>query len=259
VVPTHARPEEMRRAVSAILAQDYPGEIEVVVVYDKSNVDTALPGEWPGRSVRVISNSRTPGLAGARNTGFLVLDTDLVASCDDDDRWEPGKLRAQVEALLAQPGAQFVTTGMVVDYERHSNIRLAGKDRVTYPDLLRSRMAMLHSSSFVMRRDALLDSIGLVDEDIPRSFVEDWDLLLRAARQHPIVHVDRPLTRVLFQGKIAFYSAMMGRRRDALDGAKAAMRSNWREPRAVLALAVASGAVDGSWLMSHLNRRGHGI
>ncbi len=48
--------------------------------------------------VEAIANTREPGLAGARNSGILALDTDLVAFCDDDDQWLPGKLAAQVKA-----------------------------------------------------------------------------------------------------------------------------------------------------------------
>ena len=45
---------------------------------------------------------------------------------------------------------------------------------------------MVHSSTYLVWRGALLDGIGLVDETIPGSQNEDWDLALRAARRHPI-------------------------------------------------------------------------
>ena len=50
-----------------------------------------------GDRVLVISNDRKPGLAGARNCGILATKPSYVAFCDDDDRWLPGKLRAQVD------------------------------------------------------------------------------------------------------------------------------------------------------------------
>src|SRR6476469_3177079 len=91
VIPTRDRPEELRRALTAVLAQDYPGHIEVVIVFDGSERDDSLESS----NVRTLDNSRSPGLAGARNSGILSLDTDLVAFCDDDDEWLPGKLEAQ--------------------------------------------------------------------------------------------------------------------------------------------------------------------
>lgn len=296
VIPTRDRPELVRRAVGAALAQDYPGRIEVVVVFDGTEPDHSLQRAGERRAVRVTRNTRTAGLCGSRNTGVLSLGTDLVAFCDDDDWWLPGKLSVQLAALEADPEAEAVSTAMRVEYGDRSAVRLAGTDRVAYPDLLRSRMAMLHSSSLMFRRDALLDGIGLVDETIPGGMCEDWDILLRAARRHPVVHVDEPLVQVLWgassyfaqrwalkneahewmlahhpeittspvgaarvYGQIAYGHAALGHRRDALRWTVRTVRTNWREPRALFALAVASGAVSDERVQRTLNARGHGI
>ena len=110
-------------------------------------------------------------------------------------------------------------------------------------------------------------------EDAPGSQNEDWDLLIRAARRAPIVHVDEPLVRVLWgrssfyaseystkisslrwmmarhpeivgcppgaarvYGQLACWSAAAGERRNAWRYAKQSVRANWKEPRAVIAL-----------------------
>ena len=82
-----------------MLRQDYPGELEVVVVFDHTTPDLSLEQAGPGRRVRVIANARQRGLAGNRNTGILATSSDLVAFLDDDDTWLPGKLTRQVSAL----------------------------------------------------------------------------------------------------------------------------------------------------------------
>ena len=107
VVPTRNRPELLRRALASIAAQDYPGVLRTVVVYDQSEPDPTL-------GVEVLTNARTPGLAGARNTGILALDTDLVAFCDDDDEWAPDKLSAQVAAM--DPASDVTTCAIEVRY-----------------------------------------------------------------------------------------------------------------------------------------------
>lgn len=296
VLPTHDRPQLMRRAAESVRVQDYPGPIETIVVFDKADPDESLVRDDPHRPVRVVRNVRTPGLAGARNTGILASDTELVAFLDDDDHWLPSKLSRQVRAMLAEPDAEFATTAMTIDYEDRSIDRVAGRDRVGHRELLRSRLAMLHSSSFLARRRALIGGIGLVDETIPRSMAEDWDLLLRAARRRPIVHLDEPLIRVqwgptsyfadqwqtrnearlwmlehhpdlgvdpvaagLTYGKLAFGSAMLGQRQETLRWSRKALRADWRQPRTVLALLVTSGLVRGQWIVDQLNKRGHGI
>jgi len=297
VIPTRARPDLLRRAVAAVLAQHYPGPLRVVIVYDQAPPEYRLAA-LGDRPVMVLANARTPGLAGARNTGIGWLDTDLVAFCDDDDAWAPGKLRAQVAALSAAPAAEFATCAIEVEYEGRRSIRLAGQDRIGLGELTRSRMAMLHSSGFLARRDALLDParIGLVAEDAPGSQNEDWDMLLRAARRAPIAHVDEPLVRVLWgrssfyayeydtkisslrwmlarhpeihgcrsgsarvYGQLACWSAATGNRRAAWRWTRRAVRRNWREPRTAIAVAAMTGAVRVETVLAALHRRGHGI
>lgn len=297
VVPTHDRPVLLRETLQAILDQDAPVGLDVVVVFDRSTPDHSLEDLGNGdRRVRVLANDRTPGLAGNRNTGILALDTEWVAFCDDDDVWAPGKLRAQLERAGRHPGADVVTTAIRVSYEGTESDRLAGQDRVHHDDLLRSRMAMLHSSTLLLRRSALLGRLGLVDEEIPGSQNEDWDLLLRAAELQPIEHVDQPLVLVRwgrtshfsrrFQtlvasleymlrrhpgiagddrgaarvfGQLAFGSAALGRRGTALRWAVRALRRRWSEPRALLALTVAARLVPAETVLAVLNRRGRGV
>jgi glycosyltransferase involved in cell wall biosynthesis len=297
VVPTHDRPELLRKTLDSILAQDTTAELEIVVVFDRNTPDPSLEAlSAPRRRVRVMANERTPGLAGSRNTGILALETDWVAFCDDDDTWAPTRLSAQLARAEQHPDAEVITTAICVAFEGAEVPRLAGTDSVTRADLARHRMAMLHSSTLLVRRDALLGRLGLVDEAIPGSQNEDWDLLLRAAARAPIPHVDEPLVRVLWGrsshfsrqwetrvsslewmlerhpdiagddqgaarvfGQLAFGSAALGRRGAAARWARRAMGRRVSEPRAYLALAVAGGVLSAESVMSFLHRRGRGL
>lgn len=300
VIPTRNRPELVRKAIAAVRDQRYPGELKILVVYDQTEPDYLLASsssEAGSVPVLVLTNWRSSGLAGARNTGILALDTELVAFCDDDDQWKPDKLRRQVAALLAEPDSEFATCAIDVEFEGRTTARLAGGSRVTIDQLARSRMSMLHSSSFLIRRAALAaDAIGLVAEDAPGSQNEDWDLLLRAARRAPIVHLDEPLVRVLWgrsshyayeyatkisslrwmmqrhpeisgcrpgaarvYGQLACWSAATGNRSQAWQFSKEAVRANWKEPRTAIALAAMTGAVKVENVLSALHKRGRGI
>lgn len=295
VIVTHDRPVQVREAVAAVLAQRYAGAVHVVVVYDRAEPDATLAGE----RVTVTRNDRTAGLAGARNTGIRYLstmDVELVAFCDDDDLWLPGKLAAQVAALASHPGAEFCTCAIEVEYDGAVRPRLAGTDVVDLADLARSRMSMLHASTFLIRRDALgAGRLGLVAEDAPGSQNEDYDLLLRAARRRPVVHVDMPLVRVRWggsyfthqyrtkidslhwmldrhpelsacrpgaarlYGQLACWHAAAGERRAAFRYARRSLRHNPREPRAAIALAAAARLVRVESVLATLHRRGRGI
>jgi glycosyltransferase involved in cell wall biosynthesis len=296
IIPTRDRPELLRRAVGSVLDQAYPGRIEVLAVFDQSAADPSLITDDPDRRVGVSGNDRSVGLAGARNTGIEALKTDLIAFCDDDDVWLPGKLTAQVRRLRAEPTAEFGACAIEVQFRDRLSARRTGTDSVTHAQLLRSRMAMLHSSTFIAWRDALLDGIGLVSEQVPGSMCEDWDLLLRAARRHPIAVVDEPLVRVLWgrtsffanrwetkiaahrwmlaqhpdietsgvgaarvYGQLAFSHAALGRRGDTWRWARQAIVRRWREPRAYLALAVANRVVSADRVLATLHKRGRGV
>ena len=204
IVPTLGeRPDLLELALHGIHGQDYPGAIRCLVVLDRRQGSAAAadgfvavgPQDARGADLRaatravaaaaqaqVIDNERTPGLAGSRNTGILAAQDELVAFCDDDDAWLPGKLRAQVAALAAAPEAALACCGVEISYGETITPRIHPRRSVTYSELLRSRLAALHSSTFVLRRAVLLNEVGLVSEEIPGSQAEDYELLLRAAR-----------------------------------------------------------------------------
>ncbi|GIJ79691.1 Glycosyltransferase involved in cell wall bisynthesis [Micromonospora phaseoli] len=297
VVPTRNRPELLRAAVRAIVGQDYPGPVEVVVVYDQCEPEPSLAGlAGPGRPVGVVTNTRTPGLAGARNSGILAATGALVAFCDDDDEWLPGKLRAQADALAGVPGADFVSCGIRISYAGRSVERVLARDSISLTDLLRDRMTELHPSTFLIRATALRDGFGLVDEEIPGSYAEDYEFLLRAARSAPLVNLptpyvlvrwhqrsyfakrwdtiavalrwlldrypefdSQPVGRARVTGQIAFARAASGDPRGALRWAGRTILGNPREPRAYLALAVAGRVVRADTVLRALHGRGRGI
>lgn len=297
IVPTRNRPQLVRACLASIVGQDYPGPVEVVVVFDGEPPDASLVQEFdaPARPVRVQPNERRSGLAGARNSGLGALSCELVAFCDDDDSWAPGKLSAQVSRLRDEPHAEMATCAITVSFDGRRSPRLAGRPSIRHADLVASRMSMLHSSTFLFRRRALLTGIGPPEESIPGSQNEDWDLLLRAARRHPIAHVDQPLVDVLWgassyfsrqwdsrvvslhwmlehhpeiaadragaarvYGQLAFGYAVQRRRRDAVRWTVRSLRARWCEPRGLLALAVAAG-VPGEAVLARLHRHGRGI
>jgi glycosyltransferase involved in cell wall biosynthesis len=297
VVPTRDRPELLRRAVRAILEQRYPGEIECVVVFDRSQPTEV--GVEPGarRRLRHIGNERTPGLAGARNAGVLASVGELVAFCDDDDEWLPDKLRLELEAMRADPEAVMVACGIIVHYHGRAIRRLPPEGRwITHEQLLRKRLMEVNPCTIVVERNALLGPIGLVDEDIPGSYCEDWDWLLRATRVAPVLVVPQPLVRIHWhtssffadrwqtiirallylldkhpdlgqepaglarvEGQIAFAHAALGQSGPARRWAGRALRRNWTERRAYVALLVSAHLLRAETVLRLAHSAGRGI
>lgn len=294
VMATRDRPQLLRRAVASVLAQHDVEPIEVVLVYDGTPIDELTDLPRGPHVVRAVQNERTPGLAGARNTGILAASAPLIAFCDDDDEWKPSKLHAQLplfddpEVVLTATGIEIHSTGG--KHERRSPAS------VDLDDLLRSRITELHPSSFVVRADALRGTVGLVDEELPASYGEDYDVLLRAAKAgriaavpeaHTIIHWDRTsyfsekwqgiidglaylldkhpeftrsaVGQARIEGQIAFAHGALGDRRQARSWARRAIGHDMRQPRAYLAMAVGMGLVSGERVVAALNRRGRGM
>ena len=219
VIPTRDRDQLLARAVAAVAHQKHAGPLDVVVVRD--GTPAAPPAvELPAQvTLRQVPNTRTPGLAGARNTGILAAGHELVAFCDDDDEWLPGKLAAQLALLAARPDAALVATGIVVVQPAGSSagssagpaqgtehLRPGPARDVLLADLLNDRIMELHPSGFLLRRADLLGPIGLLDEELAGGYGEDYDLLLRAAAHGPVIAVPEPLVRVHWHGGSYYFS-----------------------------------------------------
>jgi hypothetical protein len=183
-----------------------------------------------------------------------------------------------------------------VRYDDTTVDRTLPQRHIRLADLLRSRLTELHPSTFLIRRLALVDGFGLVDEEIPGSYAEDYEFLLRAARSAPLLNIDQvqvsvrwhkqsyfssrwgtistaltwlldrypefetvPHGQARVTGQIAFASAAAGDRRGAMRWAGRTLRSNPREARGYLALAVASGALSADRVMRQLHKHGKGL
>ncbi len=294
IVPTRDRPQLLMRALKSILGQGYAGQIECIVVFDHSEASLP-PIESPeGRHLRILVNDRTPGPAGARNTGVLASTGDLLAFCDDDDEWIADKVYEQVRVLDRKRDADVVACGVIVQSGRRATTRLPDQT-ITLRHLLQSRTIQAHFSTVMVRRSAFVDEIGLIDETFPGSYAEDFDWMLRAASLKDIEAVPRPLVRLYWHrssffdtrwelmgralqkilakhpelqedrrglarvyGRLAFAKAACGSK-EARSLALRAFSLDWRQPRAYLALLVSTGLVGPNSLLRLTQRFGRGI
>ncbi len=296
VIPTKDRPQLLARAVQSVLDQDYPGDIEVLVVFDGTEPVEPAVEPLDGRTVRLLTNQRKPGLAGNRNTGFLAAVGDLVGSCDDDDEWLPSKLRVQVGLLRRYPQASAAASGFVYSYRGNELPREASQALLGFADLINDRHLEANASTYLIPRQQLLAEIGLVDEELPGSYAEDYELLLRAARLGPIVCAEQPLSRVYLhdssffasrwqtihdallylldrvpefrddpvglariEGQIAFAHAALGHRSQAARWGLRSLRRSRRPRQGYAALMVATGLISADRVLATARRFGRGI
>jgi glycosyltransferase involved in cell wall biosynthesis len=296
VIATRDRPELLRITLHAVLDQEYEGDVDITVVYDHSEPEAGLLDDFPGAPIQVITNGRAPGLAGARNSGIKASKGAWIAFCDDDDDWMPTKLAAQFALLETHPRAEVLATGVMIEYDGAHLPRIPEQSTLTMRDLLANRVMDAHPSSIVVKRDALIERIGLVDEHIPGSYGEDYEWILRAARVAEIAIVKEALVRVrwhsasFFQdrwrtiieaidylvaqvpefkdvpkgharllGRQAFAHAALGERKRAFAKAWQTFRKSWRERRIYIAILIAVGILSPDRVIAWAHARGRGI
>ncbi len=294
VIATRDRPQLLAKAVSAALAQDYDGPIEVIAVFDRTEPVMELEQDGEHRSVRVTRNTRTPGLPGARNTGIALARYPLIGLCDDDDFWLPAKVRAQTAAMAAS-GAQASVTGIRIHYGEKVRHRSCASPILRHADLVRDRVTAAHPSSYLVEK-GVADAAGPVDETIPGGYGEDYDWLLRIARHTDIACVTEPMVEVLWHpgsfftrrwdtitdalayvldkhpeiandgrgaarihGQQAFAFAAQRKRRQAWSHWRTTVRENPRERRALATLVVLTGLLSADRVLHIANRFGRGI
>ena len=158
----------------------------VVVVDDGSPLPLRLVGDHAERCALVRREQRG-GPAAARATGLAALaeDNDLVALCDADDAWLPGRLAAQVDALGREDGAvlAFGRARIVGPDDRPTGERwpepAGGRHEAPELAALLYEANPIPTSSVLLRRAALERAGGF---DGPVAVAEDWELWLRLAR-----------------------------------------------------------------------------
>ncbi|MGZ6296948.1 MAG: glycosyltransferase family 2 protein [Candidatus Limnocylindrales bacterium] len=185
VIPTHARPALLMRAVLSALAQTVP-EVEVIVVVDGSDPATheALAGLADPR-LRAIELPTNGGACVARNRGVVEARADWIAFLDDDDEWLPTKLEVQLPLALGSRFSEPVVSCRVrLGTEGHEYVlprRLPAADE-RIADYMFIRHGLLHGEGFIQTSTILASRRLLLrvpfDEALSGWHETDW--LIRA-------------------------------------------------------------------------------
>lgn len=115
VIPTHNYARFLGDAIPSALEQ-FPGEVEVIVVDDASTDNPEKVCEGFGAAVRCVRLPEHGGPAAARNRGLREARGEFTAFLDADDIFLLGGMARLREALAADPGAgaargRFVQVG----------------------------------------------------------------------------------------------------------------------------------------------------
>ena len=121
IIPTHNRSERLIAALESVIRQDLPAaDWECVVVSNNSTDDTVarfgdFAARYPGLNLRLVTEDG-PGVSYARNRGIAETSAPLLVLIDDDERINPGFLRAYADFFDAHPDAVVAGGRIIAEY-----------------------------------------------------------------------------------------------------------------------------------------------
>ena len=190
IVPTHNRPEYLRRALNSVKKQTISG-VESIVVDDASSVDLEdVLQDFP--DVIYLRNKTNKGPCYSRNRGLKHARGKFINFLDDDDILYPQKIEKQVDLFRKSTNQNL---GMVTCHTKDCR---SGETKIKYNKLrgyvytkLLYSYALTGNETVLYKRKYLVKTGGF-DEDLESS--QEYDLFIRMAKNYKIDYVDDILT-----------------------------------------------------------------
>jgi glycosyltransferase involved in cell wall biosynthesis len=189
VIPCYNQGRFLATAIESVLRQAVEG-IEIIVVDDGSTDNLTQSVAQQYNTVQYV-HQQNRGLSAARNTGVEHCTGEYVLFLDADDWLLPGAIVTNLAYLAGNPQAAFASGAYiyVMELKQKTQIMTVEVNDDHYRNLLqRNYIGMI--AAVLFRRDVLGENS--FDESLRAC--EDYDLYLRIARNHPVVHHQNVLT-----------------------------------------------------------------
>ncbi len=199
IIPTHNRPEHLRRALLSVVNQTY-SEVEIIVVDDASSQDLkGMVKELSNPCVTFIRHQTNRGASAARNTGLNAAQGKYINFLDDDDELMPSKIEKQIALLEGTHNdAGMIYSGYCYGLERTGEIihrSMPTHSGDVFVRFLHSNFIVMHAA--LVRRECV-EKVGGLDESLPGC--QDWDLWLRVSREFKCANLEEVLATVWVHG-----------------------------------------------------------
>lgn len=130
IIPTHNRPELLKKAVASVLKQGLEN-LNIIIIDDHSDENYRSKIELVAQShegIQLIRNERKKGVAFSRNTGLNLAKGEFILFLDDDDILLPKMLKQSLRAIetnhldlvscRSKVEGDDITAGKLVRYNR---------------------------------------------------------------------------------------------------------------------------------------------
>ena len=195
IIVTYKRLDYLKLTIKSILDQSINYDLEVIVVGDGHQQDVSdhlSAVKDPRLQYFFVEHCGYP--AKGRNLGISKAKGNIIAFCDDDDLWLPGKLEKQLRVLETYKDIILCCTNRnsidsVGNYIAKYDLKYKPA-RATKTNLLFYNYVTY--STVIARREAVLRAGGFIDDPAYRA-VEDYHLWLKMAALGDIYFLNQPL------------------------------------------------------------------
>ncbi|MFD2672712.1 glycosyltransferase family 2 protein [Marinicrinis sediminis] len=197
IIPVYNGERYLVETVESVRQQTY-GDIECICVLDGSTDSSeSLLAEY-GEAIRMVKQ-HNQGVSSARNRGLIEASGEYVLFLDQDDILQPRCIELMMSVMTARQPIAVAVGGWIMNGDGHHVRRMYRFRRPSFklPHLMK-RNQICTPSQLLLKRSTLVALNGF-DTRLQGSGADDWDLLLRLARQGVqeeqgnIAYVDEPL------------------------------------------------------------------
>lgn len=171
VVPTHNRPQLLRRAIDSLVTQTHEN-LDIIVVDDGSRCDVGgILKSFNDLRITFIRNETPRGACRARNIGIDAAKGQFITFLDDDDEFLPHRIERLLDAW--DPERAFIGTGRYRISKFGLKRKMLPKQEITLNDIL----FKITIGNSVFTRTERVRYLGGFDESLTSS--QDYDLWVR--------------------------------------------------------------------------------
>jgi len=199
IIPTYNRAHLIERSIKSVLNQTYK-DFELLIIDDGSTDNTEeVVARFDDERIRYIKCEENGGASKARNRGIAEAQYEYIAFQDSDDEWHADKLEKQMKAM--EEASEDV--GLVYcEYFYHGvqgqeaycpprELPLEEKQGDMFARLLIGNL--IGTPTMLIKRECF-EKVGVFNENFP--CLEDWELVIRIARNYRIAFVPECLMEV---------------------------------------------------------------
>ena len=186
IIPTHNRPEELRRAIRSVYQQTLlPDELIVVDDGSMPPITRDIFQGSPGNLKTILLRNNIPlGASGARNRGIENATSGWIAFLDDDDEFLPDKIEVVSMAIKNNPYCDFFYHPARINMVNERIIYTTNPREYKPEDdifrLLLVKNEIAGTSMTVIKCSKLLKVHGF-DEQLPA--LQDYELWIRLVKE----------------------------------------------------------------------------